>query len=111
MKHQFLSLKSILISGVLATMSLGSANQALAVTFDTQATVEKHNAGGVAYANLSYTSSAFCFLTQVQVEDTDAHAESARCRLVKGATVWVLEAYLGRSDDADVICSAVCYRN
>jgi hypothetical protein len=56
-------------------------------------------------------ASTFCFLTRVNVEETDTGTESAQCQVRRTAAVWVLEATLGASSDADVRCSASCYNN
>ncbi|MGH8581896.1 MAG: hypothetical protein ACREWG_03730 [Gammaproteobacteria bacterium] len=45
------------------------------------------------------------------MENTDTDDESAQCRVRRGATFWLLEATLGEDDDADVVCSAICYNN
>jgi hypothetical protein len=60
---------------------------------------------------LTPSDTTFCFLTSVAFEDLDSGGETARCRVYRGEAVWVVEAYLNKSNDHDAWCSAICYNN
>jgi hypothetical protein len=70
-----------------------------------------NNAGTTTIVTNAPIASTFCFLTRVNVEETDTGTESAQCQVRRTAVVWVLEATLGATSDADVRCSASCYNN
>jgi hypothetical protein len=53
----------------------------------------------------------FCYLSKVEVENTDIKDETAACRVTTQSQSWVLTATLGKSSDAKVRCRAICYNN
>ena len=73
--------------------------------------VSRFNTAGSSFLNLTSSTTTFCYLSTVGFENTDVDGELAMCRLTRGTVVWTLEAFLSQSDDADAICSAICYNN
>jgi len=84
---------------------------AAAVSFRAQFSISRFNTGGSSFVNMTPSASTFCYLSRVAVENTDIEDEIAGCRVTRGAVVWVLEAFLNQSNDADAHCSAICYNN
>jgi hypothetical protein len=105
------SIKMSAIIGALAIIGLLAASPAAAVSYNSTYSAERRNTAGSTFTNMSLSASTFCFLTRVGMEETDSAGEYASCKITKGANVWTLEAYLGVSNDADVLCSAICYNN
>jgi hypothetical protein len=71
---------------------------------------------GTSFVNMTNKNTTFCYLSRVNVENTDTTNESAECRVFRRLapfTTWRLEATLGGGGgpDADVRCSAICYNN
>ena len=95
---------------LLASLAL-SALPAGAVSYDGWWYAYRYNSGGTSYAVMRPHASHFCYLSNVKVVETDTGGESAECRVRRSGTVWLLEAIMGTSSDADVYCGAVCYRN
>ena len=93
-----------------AALSLGAAHVS-AVSYDSNYTLHRHNTIGTSYAVLPSHSNHFCYLSKVGVRETDTGKELAQCQVRRSGGVWVLEARLGKSSDADVFCSAYCYNN
>jgi len=85
--------------------------QAHAVSYDGQWYLTRYNAAGTSYAVMRPHANHFCFLSQVSVEETDTGGEETHCQIRQSGTVWVLEARLDKSSDADVKCRAFCYNN
>jgi hypothetical protein len=56
-------------------------------------------------------ANTFCYLSRVGVEETDTGGEYAQCELIQSGSVWVLGAHLSQNNDADILCSAICYNN
>jgi hypothetical protein len=88
-----------------------SALPAAAVSFLGQFHASKFNIAGSMVTNMTLSATTFCYLSRVFVEDADTDDEIAGCRVTRGPIVWTLEAFLGRSSDADSRCSAICYSN
>jgi hypothetical protein len=83
-----------------------------AVSFHSQWDASRRNDAGVTVkVTNATTANHFCVLSGVAFEETDANNEYAECSLRRRGLVWVLEARLGRSSDADVSCRAMCYNN
>jgi hypothetical protein len=100
-------------SNVLLVASLvSSALPAAAGTVQFQTTLSafrNNNIGTTTTVGPTHTDH-FCYLSTVTMQNTDTSGETATCRVVRSGAVWLLEATLGRNDDADVSCSATCYR-
>ena len=94
----------------LLILSIGpiSAN---AVSFDSSWFATRSNGGGTTTVIMPPHAVHFCYLSRVGVNDTDSSNEWATCRVRRSGTVWILEAILSSSDDADVFCEATCYNN
>ena len=88
-----------------------AATPALAVSYHSYWELYRLNTGGTTYAVLPTNSDHFCTLSKVGVRETDTAGELAQCRIYRSGAVWILEAYLGTSSDADVYCAAYCYNN
>ena len=58
---------------------------------------------------MSSISNHVCALSHVSIEETDAAGEDASCTVFKSGTVWILEARLDQSGDADAECRAICF--
>ena len=71
---------------------------------------DRFNTGGTSTRGLQPHSTHFCYLSRVGVANTDIEAESATCNVKQSGAVWILEAILGESNDANVFCSATCVR-
>ncbi len=98
--------KLVAISAVVLMSSFANA-----VSFDSWHTAERFNTAGITTKILPPNSNHFCYLSRVEVEETDTGNEEASCNVVRQGTVWILEARLGRSSDADVKCAAYCFNN
>ena len=100
------------ISMVLLLLSLVFvALPAGAVSIDSVWTLNRFNTGGTSFAILPTNANHFCYLSTVGVRETDTGGELAMCRVRRSGAVWVLEAILGTSSDADVYCTSYCYNN
>lgn len=98
----------------LATLMLScilslSVMPAWAVRYDSIHYKNRYNSAGSSYKVLPTNSDHFCYLSTVTIEETDTGGEEATCRLRRSGAVWLLEAILGKSSDADVECTAICY--
>ena len=97
----------LLFSGVML-----SAVPAGAVSLHSEWFATRNDTAGTTTTVTSASSAAqFCFLTRVGVVETDTGSELAQCQVRRSGLVWILEATLGTSSDADVRCSAICYSN
>jgi len=100
------------ISGILLFSSLTlTALSAEAVTYNSTWNASRSNNGGSTFQNMTPRNTTFCYLSRVGFENTDTDGERATCRVTRGAVVWTLEAILGENNDADAVCSAICYNN
>jgi hypothetical protein len=100
------------ISAVLLLSSLAlTALPAGAVFFVSVHNADRLNTAGTTTTVMQPNATHFCYLSRVGVENTDIDGESATCRVRGSGTVWILEAILGKSSDADAHCSATCYHN
>ena len=104
-KHPIIANALVVSSLVLTALPAG------AVSYVGTWSLNRYNTGGTSYVNMTPSASTHCVLSRVGVVETDTGSESAQCRLIRGTYVWVLEAVLGTSSDADVYCSASCYNN
>lgn len=95
----------LLASSVLVTLPAG------AVSLDSEWTLNRFNTAGTSFAVLPPHANHFCYLSKVGVVETDTGSESAQCRVRRSGSVWLFEATLGTSSDADILCSATCYNN
>jgi hypothetical protein len=111
MRKPILSLKKLSAIAALGAVGLGFAGAAHAVSFNSAFFANRNNTVGTTFINMTPQGTTFCYLGEVEFEETDAANESALCRVTKGPVVWTLEATLGASSDADVHCLAVCYNN
>lgn len=100
----------ISIGLILSSLAL-SALPAGAVSLDSFWFATRSNTVGTTFAVLPPHANHFCFLSKVEIEETDTGGEFARCEVRQSGTVWLLEAVLGRSSDADARCEAICYNN
>lgn len=101
------TLSSLLLLIGLATSALPS----WAVSYDSTWSAYRYNSAGTTFFILPTNYNHFCYLSRVGVRETDSGGELARCTVRRSGAVWVLEAYLGTSSDADIQCSAICYNN
>ena len=111
MKNVILSSKAWAAVAALTLASLSAASPANAVSFNGTFSADRLNNVGSTFANMTASATTFCYLSRIQVTETDTGAETAECKITRGPIVWVLEAILGASSDADVRCSAICYNN
>jgi hypothetical protein len=101
-----------MLAVVLALLLVVSALPVAAASYNSgPINVQKNNTKGGAASTLTPIHTSFCFLSSVAFEDLDSGGETARCRVYRGSSNWVVEAYLNRSDDHDAWCSAICYNN
>ena len=82
-----------------------------AVSYDGYWQLFRYNTAGTSFAVLRPHANHFCYLGRVSVEETDTGGEETHCRVRRSGTVWLLEAILDKSSDADVKCGAYCYNN
>jgi hypothetical protein len=103
----------IKVSCILALLGVaGSFNGvAHAVSYDGFWQLFRSNSAGTSFAVLRPHANHFCYLGRVSVEETDTGGEEVHCRVRRSGSVWLLEAILDRSSDADVKCAAYCYNN
>jgi hypothetical protein len=71
----------------------------------------RSNSAGQSFVTMAPSASTFCYLSNVNIQETDTGGESAQCTLLRGYDYWYLSANLGASSDADVCCTAHCYSN
>jgi len=90
---------------------IASAIPANAVSYHSEHHRQRFNSKGTSYKILPTHSNHFCYLSYVSVEETDTGGEEAICRVRRSGSVWVLEATLDKSSDADAECRAICYNN
>jgi hypothetical protein len=101
-----------MLAVVFALLLVLSALPAAAVSFNRETCRDRTvNTAGTTQAELTPIATTFCYLSRVNVENTDTSGETAECRVVRGAFVWFLRSILGQSDDANVRCCAICYNN
>ena len=93
----------------LASLAMTTSAQAVSPAAGGVGSAAQNNVG-VAFVNLTSSATTFCFLTRVQVEDTDSVNEFAGCNLTRGPLVWTLQAVVTASDAA-ARCTALCYNN
>ncbi len=103
-----MKLKLMLLALILTGSMVGPAS---AVSPDGEWFLQRFNTAGTFFAVLRPHANHFCYLGQVSIEETDSGGEEATCKLRKSGTVWLLEATLDKSSDADVKCRAFCYNN
>lgn len=98
---------------LLASLSLGALNAGAtgAVFLASEHNAQRLNSFGITTVVMQPHANHFCYLSRVGVVETDTGGERAECRARRSGVVWLLEASLGTSSDADVFCSAVCYRH
>lgn len=98
---------------LLASLSLGAlpAGATGAVFLASDHSAQRLNNIGTTTAVMQPHANHFCYLSKVAVVETDTGPERAECRVRRSGVVWLLEATLGATSDADVFCSAVCYRH
>jgi hypothetical protein len=85
-----------------------AASASASVTHNYTWSIVRSVAAGTSYKNMVPTSTHFCALETVGVENTDASGELARCNIDNDGNVWTLEATLG-TGDATVQCKAYCF--
>jgi hypothetical protein len=90
-------------------VTLSSSVPAWALTYWTTYNADRVNTAGASLVTMTPSATTFCYLSRVGVENTDTDGELAQCKVTRGTSSWVLEAYLGKSSDADARCSAICY--
>ncbi len=104
-------MKKFVLKGLTVAGLILSSISAYAVTFDSVWSVARTNTAGSTTTVLPPHANHFCYLSKVQIEDTDTGDEHAACSVYRQGTVWILDANLGKSSDADVACVATCYDN
>lgn len=85
-----------------------AASASASVTHNYTVALVRSGTAGTTYKNMVPTSTHFCALESVGVENTDTAGEIAKCYIVNDGNVWTLEATLG-SGDAVVHCMAYCF--
>lgn len=103
--------KATITQALVLVSAVALAPDAQAVSYHSEWHAQRTNTVGTTTIVLPPNASRFCYLSRVSVVDTDTSGERAQCRVRRSGTVWLLEAYLGTSSDADVYCSAICYNN
>lgn len=103
-------LKKLLALPLISLVGLTSL-EASAASYDSVYYLNRYNTGGTSTAILPPHANHFCFLTRVGVRETDTGGELARCNVQRSGTVWIMQATLGTSSDADIQCAATCYNN
>ena len=101
--------KALLLASLAMTALPAGATGA--VFLNGQFNAERVNTAGTTTAVLPPHANNFCYLSRVGVVETDTGGERAECRVRTSGTVWLLEAFMGANSDADVFCSATCYRH
>lgn len=105
--------KVILLLSAMLTMFI--ALPVAAVSYDSSLTIDRYNIKGTSFKVGPKFSGNFCYLSKVGIRETDTSKELATCHIKdtgpKNNRVWILEATLGTSSDADVFCSAICYKH
>jgi hypothetical protein len=100
------------ISAVLLLSSLALTAPPAGAAFGFIIEADRVNVEGSTFAFGPSVASHFCYLTRVGVENTDSSGETATCHVSPSDgsqdAIWLLEANLSRSDDADAHCSATC---
>lgn len=104
-------MKNIALKALAVASLIAASLSANAVSFDSVYTLTRNNSAGSFTAVLPPHANHFCYLGKIEVEETDSGNEHARCEVFRSGTVWLLEANLGASSDADVSCTAYCYNN
>lgn len=104
-------MKTYAIKALAAASLVVASLSAHAVSFDSAYTLTRNNTAGDFTRVLPPHANHFCYLSKVEVEETDSGNEHARCEVSRSGSVWVFVAELGANGDADVSCSAVCYNN
>ena len=88
-----------------------ASTTASAVSFDSAHSTSRFNSAGTTTKVLPPHANHFCYLSSISIEETDTGGEEATCRVRRSGTVWILEARLDKSSDADAECTATCYNN
>ena len=71
---------------------------------------ERRNSQGCNVVAIIQSAKAFCSLSLMNVEDIDSNAETAQCNVYISGGWWYVQACLGPTGDADVLCQARCLR-
>jgi hypothetical protein len=109
MNRKMYLVKALLLASLgLTALPAGATG---AVFFAGQFNAQRLNTFGTTTVVLPPNANHFCYLSRVGVVETDTGGERTECRVRPSATVWLLEAFVGASSDADVFCSAICYRH
>lgn len=106
-----MSIKQNIYSGITFLILVFGSMSAHAVSYDSGYQVARYNTKGYTSKRMATHSSHFCFLTNVEIQETDTGGESARCFIGWGSGNYYLHAMLGKSSDADVSCHATCFNN
>ena len=80
------------------------------ITRTAEESVDRIDAGGSSNITLANFANHYCFLTKVSFREIDSGGETAQCEVKKSGNFWILEATLGRNDDAWAKCSARCIK-
>jgi hypothetical protein len=100
-----------ILKGLIFVGLVASAVPASAVSYHGEYYANRFNNIGTTTAVLPPNSNHFCFLSKVNFEEVDGGNEEAECRVRRSGTVWLLEATLGKNQNADAQCRAICYNN
>jgi hypothetical protein len=100
------------ISAVLLLSSLALTAPPAGAAFGVIFNADRVNDEGSTFEFGPSVASHFCYLTRVGVENTDTSGETATCHVSPSDgtqdAIWLLEANLNESDDADIHCSMIC---
>ena len=100
------------ISAVLLLSSLAlTALPAGAVSFHSVINASRFNTTGTTTTIGPPHATQFCYLSNVALREADNQGETPQCQVRRSGTVWILEAILFASTDADAFCVATCYNN
>jgi hypothetical protein len=103
--------KRTILAVVLSLSLVVSALPAAAVSVIGEFCSSRFDTAGSSFRELTPRNTTFCYLSSISFEETDTGTEEATCRVIRGSFVWILEARLDRSSDADAECCAICYNN
>jgi hypothetical protein len=100
------------ISAVLLLSSLALTAPPAGAAFGIIFNADRVNTAGSTTTVGPPVANHFCYLTRVGIENTDSSGETATCHVSPSSgepdAVWILEAILNQSDDADAHCSMIC---
>ncbi|TVZ41005.1 hypothetical protein P886_0342 [Alteromonadaceae bacterium 2753L.S.0a.02] len=92
-------------------LAISASTFSQTMSYQESYSASRFNTAGTSYSVMRPHANHFCYLSSISFEETDGGGEEATCRIRRSGTVWVLEAKLDQSNDADAECNAVCYKH